>query len=88
MQKKWLSAISIASVVMISSLSGVAVAQQISAEDMQSIRQYCDEMYGFGSFPTEEERKQAVNNCVEEEVNRAKEYGNTDGGSGDMEKPE
>ncbi len=87
MQKNWLCAM--AGLLLASGLSATAFAEQLGADEMQSIRQYCDEMYGFGSFASEEERLQAVDNCINEEVSRAREYGNPDGEAApEMEKPE
>ena len=85
MQKSWL--ISVAFVAACAAVSGNVIAQSISDEDMQSIKQYCDEMNAYGSFASEEERMQAVNGCVKEEVNRTSEYSSPDG-PGDLEKPE
>ena len=85
MQKTWL--IKTVFIALCVAASGSAIAQKVSDEEMQSIKQYCDEMNGFGSFASEEERMQAVNSCINEEVSRSAEYGNPDE-TGDMDKPE
>lgn len=85
MQKSWL--IKYALVALFTVVSGNAIAAAVSDEEMQSIKQYCDEMNAFGSFASEEERMQAVNSCVSEEVSRSSENSNPDE-SGNMEKPE
>jgi hypothetical protein len=85
MYKSWLK--TIACVAACSMLSSAALAANISDEEMQSIQQYCDEMNGFGSFASEEERMQAVTNCIDDEVKRASQYEQSEG-SGDMDKPE
>ena len=56
--------------------SGSAMSAAVSDDELQSIKQYCDETNSFGSFASEEERMQAVSSCITEEVSRASEYGN------------
>jgi hypothetical protein len=85
MQKTWL--IKYALLAMFAVVSGNAIAAAVSDEEMQSIKQYCDEMNAFGSFASEEERMQAVNSCISEEVSRSSENSNPDE-SGNMEIPE
>lgn len=59
-------------------LSGPAVAEALGEDELQSIRQYCDEMNGFGAYATEEERLRAVNLCIDDEVSRATRPDETD----------
>ncbi len=85
MQKSWLKTIALAAVCGLFSTG--ALAASVSDEEMRSIKQYCDEMNGFGSFASEEERVQAVKACIDEEVNRSVTYGEPETSDG-VEKPE
>ena len=85
MQKSWL--ITLAFVAACAAVSGNAIAQNISEEEMQNIKQYCDEMNAYGSFASETERLQAVDGCVKDEVSRTSEYSTPDE-SGEVQNPQ
>ena len=51
--------------------SGTSLAEPLINEtDMNDIRQYCEELHAFGTYETENDRKNNIDTCITEEKSR------------------